>query len=132
MNPFLLKSDPAIDLMRATSTEFEKILSKGAMGQPLTVGDYTIVPLLITSFGIGTGGGSLLGESLGGGGGGGVIPCAVLIIGPNGVEMKVLPQETTSPAHQSIAQMVSDATSAYKRGAPDASTSVAGNAGVSA
>jgi uncharacterized spore protein YtfJ len=124
MNPFLCKTDPTVDLMKATSEEFEKILSKGAVGKPLTIGDYTIVPLLITSFGIGTGGGSFLGESLGGGGGGGVIPCAVLVIGPDGVELKVLPHETTGPAHQSIAQMVSDATNTYKRTAPTSGTEV--------
>lgn len=113
MNPFL--TDPAQTLMVTTSEEFEKILDKGAVGQPITVGPYTVVPLLITTFGIGVGGGSLLGESVGGGGGGGVIPCAVLIFGPDGVELKTLSPEATGKASDSVARLVSAATSNYSR-----------------
>lgn len=118
MNPFSFVHDPAVDLMKTTTEEFEKILSKGAVGEPITVGAYTIIPLMITTFGVGTGGGSCIGESVGGGGGGGVIPCAVLIVGPDGVELKTLPHEATDPAHRSIETMVAEATSRYKRTAP--------------
>lgn len=115
MNPFSFMTDPAIDLMKATTEEFDKILSSGAVGTPITVGDYTIIPLLITTFGVGAGGGSLVGESVGGGGGGGVIPCAVLVIGPDGVDLKMVSPEVTQSAHQSVARIVADATSRYKR-----------------
>lgn len=118
MNPFACLADPAVELMKTTTEEFEKILSKGAVGEPITVGAYTIIPLMITTFGVGTGGGSYIGESVGGGGGGGVIPCAVLVIGPDGVELKTLPHEATDPAHRSVETLVTEATSRYKRPAP--------------
>lgn len=115
MNPFSFMTDPAIDLMKATTAEFDKILSSGAVGAPIAVGDYTIIPLLITTFGVGAGGGSLVGDPVGGGGGGGVIPCAVLVIGPKGVELKMVAPEVTQSAHQSVAQIVGDAVGRFKR-----------------
>ncbi|NYZ13243.1 hypothetical protein HL658_11825 [Azospirillum sp. RWY-5-1] len=115
MNPFACLTDPAVELMKTTTGEFEKILSKGAVGAPITVGDYTLIPLLITTFGVGSGGGSYLGEPIGGGGGGGVIPCAVLVVGPDGVELKTLPHEATDAAHRSVAALVAEATSRFKR-----------------
>lgn len=118
MNPFACLTDPAVELMKTTTGEFEKILSKGAVGAPITVGDYTLIPLLITTFGVGSGGGSYLGEPIGGGGGGGVIPCAVLVVGPDGVELMTLPHESTDAAHRSVAALVAEATSRYKRPAP--------------
>lgn len=108
LNPFM--SDPAETMMVTTAAEFEKILAKGAVGTPVVVGDTTVVPLLITTFGIGAGGGSILGEAVGGGGGGGVIPCAVLVFGPGGVELKTLPHEMTSSAVHAVQRLVSDAT----------------------
>lgn len=123
MNPFACLTDPAVELMKTTTGEFEKILSKGAVGAPITVGDYTLIPLLITTFGVGSGGGSYLGEPIGGGGGGGVIPCAVLVVGPNGVELKTLPHEATDAAHRSVAALVAEATSRFKR--PAAAAAVA-------
>ena len=105
-NPFC--ADPAQTMMETTCAQFDKILENGVAGAPITFGDYTAVPLFITTFGIGAGGGSLLGESVGGGGGGGVIPCAVLIFGPNGVELKTLPHEGTSNASKAISGLVSN------------------------
>lgn len=108
LNPFV--PDPADTLMVMIATEFEKILEKGAVGKPVQVGDYTMVPLLITTFGIGVGGGSLLGEPAGGGGGGGVIPCAVLIFGPDGVELKTLSNDMTTQVSDSVVRLVREAT----------------------
>lgn len=112
-NPFI--PDPADTLMVTIASEFEKILEKGAVGTPITVGQYTIVPLLITTFGIGVGGGSILGEPAGGGGGGGVIPCGVLVIGPNGVELKPLSPELTAHASDAVVRVVREATSGYSK-----------------
>ncbi|MBP2297193.1 GerW family sporulation protein [Azospirillum rugosum] len=108
LNPFV--PDPANTLMVTIANEFEQILEKGAVGTPVQVGDYTMVPLLITTFGIGVGGGSMLGEPVGGGGGGGVIPCAVLIFGPNGVELKTLSNDMTTQASDSVVRLVREAT----------------------
>lgn len=132
MNPFSFMTDPAIDLMKATTAEFEKILSGGAVGAPITVGDYTIVPLLITTFGVGTGGGSLVGDPIGGGGGGGVIPCAVLVIGPDGVELKMVTPEVTQSAHQSVARIVGEAIGRYKRTSVTQTVSVGASDAVAA
>lgn len=108
LNPFV--PDPADTLMVTIANEFEKILEKGAVGTPVQVGAYTMVPLLITTFGIGVGGGSLLGEPVGGGGGGGVIPCAVLIFGPDGVELKTLSNDMTTQVSNSVVRLVKEAT----------------------
>lgn len=105
-NPFL--TDPVQALMTNTSEQFDKILENGVAGAPLTFGEYTAVPLIITTFGIGAGGGSLLGEAVGGGGGGGVIPCAVLIFGPDGVRLVELNHQATSAAAQSMARIVAE------------------------
>ncbi|MGQ9368433.1 spore germination protein GerW family protein [Azospirillum sp. A39] len=111
-NPFL--ADPADVLMTTTAAQFDKILENGVAGAPITFGAYTVVPLFITTFGIGAGGGSVLGEAVGGGGGGGVIPCAVLVFGPDGVELKALPHEATAAASQAVARLVSDAATRRK------------------
>src|SRR5688572_12249103 len=96
MHAFPFMADPVQTLLTATLQEFEKILGKGVMGEPMTVGDTTLVPVYVTTFGAGAGGGSVLGEALGGGGG--VVPCAILVIGPNGVDIKHLQHEFVTSA----------------------------------
>jgi len=96
MNPF--QTDPVESTMVATLREFEKILGKGVAGEKVVVGDTTIIPLYVTSFGIGMGGGSMFGEPVGGGGGGGMIPCALVIVGPDGVRVEHLHDQMTTTA----------------------------------
>ncbi len=95
-------------LLRTTADELEKMLSsKTVMGEPVTIGDTTIVPLRSAGFWFGTGGGGGKGgekthgegegEAAGTGGAGGVKPVAVLIIDKNGVRIE--------PMKGSMAQM---------------------------
>ncbi|MCK5213311.1 MAG: sporulation protein YtfJ, partial [Dehalococcoidia bacterium] len=76
---------------------------KTVMGDPITVGDVTIVPLRSAGFWFGTGGGQggdktkSEGTGAGTGGAGGVKPVAVLIIDKNGVRIE--------PMKGSLAQM---------------------------
>jgi uncharacterized spore protein YtfJ len=102
-NPFT--TDPTQALMTTITREFEQILENGVLGTPVVVGNVTIVPVMITSFGIGAGGGSLTGEPVGGGGGGGVVPCALIIIGPDGVQVHEISSQTTVPASESIGRL---------------------------
>jgi uncharacterized spore protein YtfJ len=100
--------DEVEKLLRTTADELEKMLSsKTVMGEPLTIGDTTIVPLRSAGFWFGTGGGGGkggdrdkgegAGEAAGTGGAGGVKPVAVLIIDKNGVRIE--------PMKGSMAQM---------------------------
>ncbi len=95
-------------LLRTTADELEKMLSsKTVMGEPITVGDATIVPLRSAGFvfgsagGGGKGGEAAKGEGEGAAGGsagaGGVRPVAVLIIDKDGVRIE--------PMKGSLAQM---------------------------
>ncbi|MFV3129975.1 GerW family sporulation protein [Niveispirillum sp. KHB5.9] len=101
-------ADPAQLMMTATMTAFEELLGKGVLGAPVTVGDVTIIPVTITTFGVGSGGGSLFGEPVGGGGGGGIIPVALIIITPEGARIEQLPRETTAAALEKLTDMAKE------------------------
>ena len=78
--------DDVEKLLRTTADELEKMLSsRTVMGEPITIGDTTIVPLRSAGFWFGTGGA------------GGVKPVAVLIIDKSGVRIE--------PMKGSMAQM---------------------------
>ena len=85
------------NLVRATLGEIEKVLStRTVVGEPITVQDATLIPLISIGFGFGAGGGEgkgeakQKGEGAGGGTGGGawVKPIAVVIIDKNGVRVE--------------------------------------------
>ena len=95
-------------LLRTTADELEKMLSsKTVMGEPITIGDVTLIPLRSAGFWFGTAGGGGKGgekvkgegegQAAGTGGAGGVKPVAVLIIDKNGVRIE--------PMKGSLAQM---------------------------
>jgi len=88
-------------LLKTSLCEIERILNtKTVVGDPIVVGDTTLIPLLSVGFGFGAGGGTGKGESstkdsakgegtgAGVGGGGGVKPVAMIIIDKNGVRVE--------------------------------------------
>jgi uncharacterized spore protein YtfJ len=85
------------NLVKTTLSEIEKVLdTKTVVGEPLTIGETTIVPLISIGFAFGAGGGSgqgetkQKGEGSGGGTGGGawVRPIALVIITAEGVKVE--------------------------------------------
>ena len=96
-----MEKDDVESLVKTTLGEIEKVLgSKTVVGEPITVGESTIIPLLNIGFGFGGGGGTGKGEGKqkaegsgegiggGGGAGGGVKPIAVVIIDKNGARIE--------------------------------------------
>ena len=95
-----MERDDVEKLVKTTLGEIEKVLgSKTVVGDPITVGDSTIIPLLSIGFGFGGAGGAGLGESKkgegggegiagGGGAGGGVKPIAIIIIDKDGARIE--------------------------------------------
>lgn len=78
--------------------------TKRVVGEPISVGDYTIVPLISIGFGFGVGSGTgksedfVKGEGSGGAsmGGGGLKPIGVIVIGPDGARVETLKGATAS------------------------------------
>lgn len=93
-----MERDDVEKLVKTTLGEIEKVLgSKTVIGEPITVGDSTIIPLLSIGFGFGGAGGTGLGDSKkegiegiagGGGAGGGVKPIAIIIIDKDGARIE--------------------------------------------
>jgi len=94
-----LERDDIEKLVKTTLGEMEKVLgSKTVIGEPITVADSTIIPLLSIGFGFGGAGGSGMGDSKkkegvegmagGGGAGGGIRPIAVIIIDKDGARIE--------------------------------------------
>lgn len=93
-----MEKDDVEKLVKTTLGEMEKVLgSKTVVGEPITIGDSTIIPLLSIGFGFGGGGGAGLGDSKkeggeafggAGGAGGGVKPIAVIIIDKDGARIE--------------------------------------------
>ncbi len=92
-------------MIEAALGQIEGVLdSKSVVGQPITVGDYTILPLISIGFGFGVGSGTaksdefIKGEGAGGmsAGAGGVKPVAVVVIGPDGAKVEPLKGATAS------------------------------------
>jgi uncharacterized spore protein YtfJ len=85
-------------LVKTTLGEIEKVLgSKTVVGEPIQVGETTIIPLLSLGFGFGGVGGTGATdankkgpEGMGGGGGagGGVKPVAIILIDKNGARIE--------------------------------------------
>ncbi len=117
-------------LLRTTADELEKMLSsKTVMGEPITIGDTTIVPLRSAGFWFGTGGGGGKGgekthgegegEAAGTSGAGGVKPVAVLIIDKNGVRIEPMKGSMAQMAEQlsAVVPKVEEAIRGRKSGA---------------
>jgi uncharacterized spore protein YtfJ len=102
-------------LFKQAVEEIERMLNtKTVVGEPLTIGDNTIIPLVSVGFGFAAAGGSgkepTKGEGAGGGtgGGGGVKPVAVLIINKDGVRLEPIKSGTAS-ALEKVAETVAKA-----------------------
>jgi uncharacterized spore protein YtfJ len=98
-------------LIKTTMDEIERLLNtKSVVGEALTFGDTTVVPLVSFGFGFGAGGGKgggsgpsksdqlAKGEGSGGvtGGGGGIRPVGVIIIDPSGARVEGIKGGTAS------------------------------------
>jgi uncharacterized spore protein YtfJ len=102
-------------LFKQAVEEIERMLNtKTVVGEPLKVGDNTIIPLVSVGFGFAAGGGSgkapATGEGTGGGtgGGGGVKPVAVLIINQDGVRLEPI-KSGTATVLEKVAETVAKA-----------------------
>ncbi len=89
--------DVVENLVKTTLGEIEKVLStRTVVGEPITIQDVTLIPLISVGFGFGAAGGEgrgeakQKGEGSGGGTGGGawVRPKAVIIIDKGGVRIE--------------------------------------------
>lgn len=89
--------DVVENLVKTTLGEIEKVLStRTVVGEPITIQDVTLIPLISVGFGFGAAGGEgrgeakQKGEGSGGGTGGGawVRPKAVIIIDKEGVRIE--------------------------------------------
>jgi sporulation protein YtfJ len=82
------------DIMREVSAELERLVStKTVVGEAVTVGETTIIPVTKVSFGFGSGGGEGKKdgkeEGFGGGGGAGakIEPVAFIVVSPEGTRI---------------------------------------------
>jgi uncharacterized spore protein YtfJ len=88
------------NMVKTTLTQIEKVLSsKTVVGEPITVGETTLIPLLSMGFGFGAAGGAGKGDAKqpaegiksggrGAGGAGGMRPIAIIIIDKEGVRIE--------------------------------------------
>ena len=102
------KNHPVSELMAETIQKIkEAVDANTVVGQPITAGEVTIIPVSRISLGFGTGGSEFggkapknLGENpFGGGGGAGlkVIPVGFLVV--SGTSVKMLPVDTATESH---------------------------------
>ena len=98
--------------------EIERMLnSKTVVGEPITVGNHTLIPLIDVGFGFGVGSGEGTqpkkgtGSGSGTGGGGGVKPVALVVIDDTGVRVEPIKSGTTSLL-ESVATTIGKAASA--------------------
>lgn len=97
-------------LFKTAIDEIEKMLnSKTVVGEPLTIGDNTIIPLVSVGFGFGAGGGAGKesggkneGEGGGTGGGGGVKPVAILVVNKDGVRLESIKSGAASVLEKAV------------------------------
>jgi uncharacterized spore protein YtfJ len=84
------------NMVKTTLSQIEKVLSsKTVVGEPITIGETTLIPLLSMGFGFGAAGGGKVdakqpGEGVKGGtgGAGGMRPIAVIVIDKDGVRIE--------------------------------------------
>ncbi len=119
-------------LLKTSIEEIERVLStKTVVGDAITVGDVTIIPLVSLGFGFGAAGGSgkgqmpsgdAKGEGEGGGagtgGGGGIKPVAIVIIDKEGVRVETI-KGGISSVFESVAQTIGKVVQTKNKEKPD-------------
>jgi len=87
-------SNNVVEILHSVVGELREMArSESIVGEPITVGDKTVIPVVKMSVGFGAGGGQGAGEKkgpgYGGGGGGGVMiePAAFIIIDKDGISL---------------------------------------------
>lgn len=105
--------------------EIERMLNtKTVVGEPITIGGNTLIPLVSVGFGFGVGGGrgtepqKGTGQGGGTGGGGGVKPVALIIINEDGVRVEPIKSGSTSVLEK-VAETIGKAASPKGTNAPD-------------
>lgn len=95
-------------LLKTITGEMQKSMtSKSVVGDPITVQDTTLIPLISIGMGfgagVGAGKGREEGEGSGGGGGLGIKPVAVVVIDKSGVKVELL-KEVRPSAIEKLAE----------------------------
>ena len=104
------------NLVKTSMEEIRGVLSAArVVGEPIVVGDNTIIPLVSVGFGFGAGGGTGKGgrsdketgegRGEGTGGGGGVKPVALIIVNEEGVRVEAI-KGTASSLAESVSGLV--------------------------
>jgi uncharacterized spore protein YtfJ len=118
-------SNNVVDVLKGVVGELKEIArSETIIGEPVSIGDQTVIPVVKISFGFGAGGGQgeagKTGTGFGGGGGGGakIEPAAFIIMSKDGI--KLLPAgkgkwDTIIDAIPGIAKKISNLTGSLKK-----------------
>jgi len=116
-------------ITRTTLDEIERLLdTKKVVGEPITSGENTVIPLISFGFGFGAGGGSGKASDKGEGGGGatgggaGITPVGAVILGPDGVRIEPL-RHRTSNVLEKVVDTIGKAAEKRQNKRPSASES---------
>ena len=107
------------ELLRVSVTQLEKFLStKTVVGEPIAIGDVTLIPVQTVSFGYGSGGGNAGDEkdkASGGGGGAGANLKPIAVVAVKGTDVQVYTLDKRGIA-DNIAALIPEALSKFKLG----------------
>jgi len=101
------------NMVKTTLSQIEKVLSsKTVVGEPITVGDSTLIPLLSMGFGFGAGGSAKNEQAKqpgggGTGGAGGMKPIAIIIVDKDGVRIEPI-KSSVAAAIEKLGEKVPD------------------------
>lgn len=96
--------------------DFKKMITtESVVGQPIYLGDATIVPFVDVSFGFGTGQTGADGKTTGGAGGGRMTPTAVLILKGERVELFSIKNAASTTTIDKVLNMVPEVVSHFRK-----------------
>ena len=93
----------------------QMITTESVVGQPIYLGDATIVPFVDVSFGFGTGQTGTDGKATGGAGGGRMTPTAVLILKGERVELFSIKNAASTTTIDKVLNMVPEVVSHFRK-----------------